>query len=102
MSIIEEIAAERQRQITEEGNTREHDDLHDKGQIAAAAATYVLYSYMGKGLCVAGYWPWEREAWKPKNSDRDLIRAAALIVAEIERRRRALAATGPAKTEVEG
>jgi hypothetical protein len=30
-------------------------------------------------------WPWSREWWKPRNSRRDLVRAAALIVAEIER-----------------
>jgi len=28
---------------------------------------------------------WAREWWKPKDRRRDLIRAAALIVAEIER-----------------
>lgn len=31
------------------------------------------------------FWPFETSWWKPKNTRSDLIRAAALIVAEIER-----------------
>jgi hypothetical protein len=34
-------------------------------------------------------WPWHDDWWKPKDRRRDLIRAAALIVAEIERLDRA-------------
>ena len=30
-------------------------------------------------------WPWNEAAWKPKDARRDLVRTAALIVAEIER-----------------
>ena len=37
-------------------------------------------------------WPWHRQWWKPKNARRDLVRAAALIVAEIERLDRATVA----------
>lgn len=33
----------------------------------------------------AYHWPWSREWWKPKNPRRDLVKAGALIVAEIER-----------------
>jgi hypothetical protein len=34
-------------------------------------------------------WPWSREWWQPKDRRRDLVRAGALIVAEIERLDRA-------------
>jgi hypothetical protein len=37
----------------------------------------------------AEFWPWSLHWWKPKSPRRDLIRAAALIVAEIERLDRA-------------
>jgi hypothetical protein len=34
---------------------------------------------------IAMLWPWGGDWWKPKDRRRDLVRAAALIVAEIER-----------------
>lgn len=93
MSVIEEIAAERQRQIDAENWTTEHDDRHRNGELAKAGSAYALYAAMSdqhreiyarkpdQGFC----WPWSISWWKPKNRRRDLIRAAALIVAEIER-----------------
>lgn len=38
-------------------------------------------------------WPWDWAWWKPKNPRRDLVRAAALIIAEIERLDRAAEAS---------
>jgi hypothetical protein len=34
-------------------------------------------------------WPWDRKWWKPTDRRRDLVKAAALILAEIERLDRA-------------
>jgi hypothetical protein len=34
-------------------------------------------------------WPWLSKWWKPKDRRRDLVRAAALVIAEIERLDRA-------------
>jgi hypothetical protein len=96
MSVIEEIAAERRRQVEVEGWTPEHDDAeHDKGDLACAAASYALHagdtlnphSQGDGGFAVdpPPMWPFEYRWWKPKDPRRDLIRAAALIVAEIER-----------------
>jgi hypothetical protein len=89
MSVIEEIAAERRRQIEAEGWTPEHDDTHTDGVLALAGACYAILG--SKRSVPAGLWPWRREGeWpKPKTPRRDLIRAAALIVAEIERLDRA-------------
>lgn len=96
MTVLSEIAAERTRQISEEGWTPEHDDTHTQGEMATAAA---CYAYMASATDHqravveregAPYrWPWSRLWWKPKDRRRDLIRAAALIVAEIERLDRA-------------
>lgn len=95
MSVIDEIAAERRRQIEQEGWTPQHDDdEHDNSEMAKAAACYALpaESRPASSLDAAPrLWPWSPEWWKPKGRRRDLIRAAALIVAEIERIDRASA-----------
>jgi hypothetical protein len=86
------IAAERKRQIESEKWTAEHDDEHDAGQMVAAAVTYALEAtYDGlavKGTWFKKYWPWDDEWFKPKNPPQDLIRAGALIAAEIDRLQR--------------
>ena len=92
-SQIADIKAERQRQI--EGYGPEHDDGHLQGTLARAAACYLARAYVRvDGLMRRPPldWPWERAAWKPKNdARRNLVRAAALVVAEIERLDRAAA-----------
>jgi hypothetical protein len=97
-TVIDEIAAERRRQIDVEGWTPEHDDLHSAGDLACAAGCYALHAGQSKaGRAAEGYapadWPWDPEWWKPKDPRRDLIRAAALIVAGIERLDRAASDT---------
>lgn len=87
--IVAEIASERQRQISVEGWTPEHDAKHADGELAQAAATYAFFGTNAENNQPAAetLWPasWSLEWWKPKNPRFDLIRAAALIVAEIER-----------------
>jgi len=91
-----DVLAERQRQRNAEGWTEQHDDDHRQGELAAAAACYAApfrvfrpVERMGRDHEVfhsydAG-WPWDGEWWKPKDRRRDLVRAGALILAEIER-----------------
>ena len=92
MSIIDEIAAERKRQIEVEKFSMENDDDCDQGEMARAAACYALFN---SGAIdeqrIAGLWPqfWDWGWWKPTTPRRDLIKAAALIVAEVERLDRA-------------
>ena len=91
---VREIAAERQRQVSAEGWTPEHDDAHEEGSLACAAGCYAIHAGLPDEARVPkGWapqdWPWEAEWWKPKDRRRDLIRAGALIVAEIERLDRA-------------
>lgn len=112
-SVIEEVAAERQRQIEVEGWSAEHDDKHINNELAHAAACFAVgetidvslqrlahvscgcrdlagcYHFGGLRQQWVWLWPWAKEWWKPKDRRRDLIRAAALIVAEIERLDRA-------------
>jgi len=103
MSVIDEIAAERRRQIEAEGWTPEHDDTHGDGSLAAAAAAYAEHAAdWARAADFRTYpralapriWPWSTKWWKPKDRRRDLIRAAALIVAEVERLDRATPRTG--------
>jgi hypothetical protein len=94
MSAIDDVAAERRRQIEHEGWTPEHDDKHADGQMASAAACYAIGDYDGNSCWrqdshMRQWWPWDRLWWKPKDRRRDLVRAGALIVAEIERLDRA-------------
>lgn len=84
MTVIEEIAAERERQQSGEGYSPKHDDAHAGGELASAAACYALGYRVPNGLN-STLWPWRPEDFKPKNRRSDLIRAGALIVAEIER-----------------
>lgn len=72
-----DVLAERERQKSVEGWTPEHDDEHNDEQLALAAACYALGS--------PTFWPWENRWWKPKDRRRNLVRAGALILAEIER-----------------
>ena len=43
----------------------------------------------GRPYVVPRDWPWEPEAWKPTYPVRDLVKAGALIAAEIDRLERA-------------
>lgn len=92
-----DVMAERKRQIDKEGWTPEHDDRHTGGDMALAAASYAANAATWIGinpnlpeekyavLANPFRWPWAKKWWKPTNPRRDLIKAAALILAEIER-----------------
>lgn len=91
MTGIELIAAERRRQIEVEGWTPEHDAQHVNGELAQAAAAYC---YQTKSIHedAGRLFPpgWDREWFKregdPAPTDRDLVKAGALIAAELDRR----------------
>lgn len=90
-----DILAERARQVSQEGWTPAHDDEHADGALALAASAYAMPNAMD------GYaprqWPWSMAWWKPKDRRRNLVKAGALILAEIERLDRAAPAKeGPA------
>ena len=80
-----DVAAERRRQIEAEGWTPEHDDEHSVGELAKAAACYALVSAGFNPDATITVWPWHRLWWKPSDKRRNLVKAGALILAEIER-----------------
>lgn len=90
---ITDIIAERQRQVTTKGWTPEHDDEHVNDEIAAFAALYAMpEACRDWDASETGYGDTFGQAicpldWVPKFGDRrrELVKAGALIVAEIER-----------------
>jgi hypothetical protein len=91
---IELIADERQRQTNKEGWTAEHDAQFQKGELANAAIAYLIATKDDREAYEKGwiahtrstaYWPWDRNFWKPKDRLANLVRAGALIAAEIDR-----------------
>lgn len=99
MNGIDLIAAERQRQIEQEGWTPEHDrehvghplSIYGFPPLVAAAFTYISAGAHPRptaaGLEPPATWPWETQFWKPTPDDRvrELVKAGALIAAEIDR-----------------
>lgn len=113
------LVRERRRQVEVEGWTAAHDDAHAEGAMARAAAAYAYAGSLtdpqdrfllrrqakpvpearrsGVRAIVEALWPWAWSWWKPGRAplpqageeDRDLERAGALIIAELERRDRA-------------
>lgn len=89
-----DVLAERRRQIEAEGWTAEHDSEHGNGQMARAAACYAMSGSCAPsdetaGILVDLAWPWAPQWWKPTTARCDLVKAGALILAEIERLDRA-------------
>lgn len=90
-SAARDVLAERQRQINVEGWTPEDDDRYENGDLANAAACYAVHAAEEGAPTDAApsAWPWDAKWWKPSTPRRDLVKAGALILAEIERLDRA-------------
>ncbi|WP_158236742.1 hypothetical protein [Klebsiella pneumoniae] len=87
-----DVLAERKRQVMTEGWTPEHDDQHVNFEMAIAGGLYAISavdSHHKLRNSAPSAWPWDRKWWKPDGPRRDLVKAGALILAEIERLDRA-------------
>ena len=79
-----DVIAERQRQVSAEGYSLFQDDRYVKGELAEAAATYANLAGCPRSMSTS--WPWKQNTFKPSSDRRrDLVKAAALLLAEIER-----------------
>jgi hypothetical protein len=76
------VLGERQRQQQEEGWSAAHDDAYRGEELRWAAVCYALYMTQQNP---PAFWPWPPEWWKPRDRRANLVRAAALLIAEIER-----------------
>jgi len=100
-----DVMNERDRQWNEEGFSPERDDFHVDGELAKAGASYAIVASLSdeRRHSVSGHfsiqnnevlrnlWPWPATCWKPTDRRRDLVKAGALILADIERLDRAAA-----------
>lgn len=99
----QDVLAERRRQLEVEDFRKDEDDHYTSGEMAWAAVCYLQNAAVagkmqglgllnaeqcderGRSLPQPEVWPWDAEWWKPAGQRRDLVKAAALIIAEIER-----------------
>lgn len=105
---ITDIIAERQRQITEKGYTLDTDDIYTRHELSRGAMGYIAAYQMPDLVdCLLGtsdaairnkledliryFWPqrWPMTLLGPQEKRRMLIKAAALLIADIERGDRA-------------
>ncbi|MBR4625982.1 MAG: hypothetical protein IKO56_10665 [Alphaproteobacteria bacterium] len=96
---IELIVNERKRQIEEEGWSQEHDAQYTHNELIWAAMCYtqpesfrayerVCNSKTPNNIKIPpAIWPWDEKWWKPTPDNRikELVKAGALIAAEIDR-----------------
>lgn len=77
---------ERRRQVVEEAFTAQHDrTVNGDGQLAQAAGCYALSAGYARRDAIERLWPWDADWYKPSDPRRNLIKAGALILAELER-----------------
>lgn len=98
-----DVLDERRRQIEQEGWTPEHDDEHARGELSYAAAAYAVeVGHLLSGMLPDASreppfcWPWDKKWWKSRSVRQNLVKAGALVLAEIERLDRAASQQAPA------
>jgi len=78
---------ERNRQMVIEGHTSEHDDRESEYRPLLLAAEAYMCTVLDpdEPLTAFEIWPWDFEDFKPTDDRRNLVKAGALIAAEIDR-----------------
>lgn len=101
MTGAEQIQAERNRQMLDEHFDAAHDDEHARGELILASIGYAMEAIpqfipieVRVGVVTRvedddtppDWWPWEESWWKPSTDPVvNLVKAGALIAAEIDR-----------------
>ena len=80
---VYDVIEERLGQIHREGFSPSMDDTYTDDQLTWAAVMYALAEHQQGNP--PRRWPWDDAWWKPTTRRRNLVKAAALIIAEIER-----------------
>lgn len=82
------VIEERLSQLKHNGYSCKQDDrINDKGQLIRAAAAYLLAS-IHDAIGAMNVWPWPTNTYKPRQPFPNLVRAGAMIIAELSRRQR--------------
>ncbi|GGB69111.1 hypothetical protein [Deinococcus soli (ex Cha et al. 2016)] len=82
------LLGERERRITVEGWDPEHDAGHTLGELAEAAAAYIVAGTLDAERTQAfgrALWPWEGPQYRPRDLYSNLVRGGALLMAELTR-----------------
>lgn len=89
---VEMIADERRRQVEQKGYAAGHDERHGPGELLNAGISYAIRAELANdphripALPPPARWPWSPAEWKPRDDAvENMVRAAALIAAEIDR-----------------
>ncbi len=92
-----DVLKERARQIHQEQYSTAHDDKYKGNELVRAGAGYAnhviarAWTYDESDPIryqeeeAPDFWPWCDDSWKPTSPRQDLVKAAALLIAEIER-----------------
>lgn len=91
LRVLNDVLSERARQESK-GYDEEHDDRYTTNELARAAIVYALSGDGVKTSLGRKMYPWPEGTFKDEGRRANLIKAAALLVAEIERMDRAVAA----------
>lgn len=84
-----DVLQERVRQVEKEGYGNDRDDAFTDYQLPRAAICYAIKAAGLPPHRATLYWPFKAEAFKPADRRANLVKAAALLLAEIERLDRA-------------
>ena len=82
---IDLVKKEREKQISKHGYTTAHDRQHPKKAVLYGALAY-LNSVIYSPTVGTEDWPFEEESFKPEGDIKNLVKAAAMIIAEIDKR----------------
>lgn len=85
--ILHEVYKERVRQVFDEGYSVYADDCHTHMELARGGAAYAVAKHidnLGRHPAQLG-WPFPEFSFKPTDHRRNLIKAMAMLCAEVER-----------------
>ncbi len=90
---IEQMAEERAAHQSREGFDDARDDRYDPAVLLHAGMSYLMHAAIllvkreqPPACFIPKFWPWSRDWWKPSEDPvRNLVKAGALIAAEIDR-----------------
>lgn len=82
---IDLVKEEREKQITKYGYDTSHDRRHPKNVVLYGALAYLNAAIYGPNIGEED-WPFSKNSFNSEGELKDLVKAAAMIVAEIEKK----------------
>ena len=82
---IDLVKKEREKQISKHGYTTVHDRQHSKKAVLYGALAYLNSVIYSSNVGIED-WPFKEESFKPEGDIKNLVKAAAMIIAEIDKR----------------